>query len=279
VTGIDAPTHPFDTAIAVEYTDAHRLAGHTCPDYANMVGPFGGVTAAALLRAVERHPERVGDPLSLTVNYAGPIADGPFEITARPVRTNRTNQHWQLELTQDGAVTTTATAVFGIRRDTWSDLELSMPSVPGPAAEDVVPQIFPDFIAWGRNYDLRFVAGAVPDAEPTAEIPENPDSVSTLWLRDTPARPLDFASLTAMSDAFYPRVFLRRGRYLPAGTISLTVYFHATAEELAAQGTEYLLGRARANRFGHGHFDQIAHLWGHDGTLLATSHQLVYFKG
>ncbi|MEU1526678.1 thioesterase family protein [Nocardia rhamnosiphila] len=279
MTGIDAPTHPFDTAIAVEYIDGHRLAGHTCPDYANMVGPFGGVTAAALLRAVERHPERVGDPLSLTVNYAGPIADGPFEITARPVRTNRTNQHWQLELAQDGTVTTTATAVFGIRRDTWSDLELSMPSVPGPDAEGVEPQIFPDFIAWGRNYDLRFVAGAVPDVEPTAEIPENPDSVSTLWLRDTPARPVDFASLTAMSDAFYPRVFLRRGRYLPAGTISLTVYFHATAEELAAQGTEYLLGRARANRFGHGHFDQIAHLWGHDGTLLATSHQLVYFKG
>lgn len=279
MTGIDAPTHPFDTAIAVEYTDAHQLAGRTCPDYANMVGPFGGVTAAALLRAVERHPERVGDPLSLTVNYAGPIADGPFEIAARPVRTNRTNQHWHLELTQDGTVTTTATAVFGIRRDTWSDLELSMPAVPGPDAAEVVPQIFPDFIAWGRNYDLRFVAGAVPDIEPTAEIPENPDSVSTLWLRDTPARPLDFASLTAMSDAFYPRVFLRRGRYLPAGTISLTVYFHATAEELDAQGTEFLLGRAHANRFGHGHFDQIAHLWGHDGTLLATSHQLVYFKG
>ncbi|NUP25708.1 MAG: thioesterase family protein [Nocardia sp.] len=242
-----------------------------------MVGPFGGITAAALLRAVERHPERLGDPLSLTVNYAGPIADGPFEITARPVRTNRTNQHWQLELTQDGAVATTASAVFGIRRDTWSDLELTMPSVPGPTA--AVPQIFPDFIAWGRNYDLRFVAGAVPDAEPAAELPENPDSVSTLWLRDSPARPVDFASLTAMSDAFYPRVFLRRGRYLPAGTISLTVYFHATAAELAAQGTEYLLGQARANRFGHGHFDQNAQLWGHDGTLLATSHQLVYFKG
>lgn len=277
MTGIDAPPHPFDTAIATEYTGAHRATGRTCPDYANMVGPFGGVTAAALLRAVEAHPDRLGDPLALTVNYAGPIADGPFEITVRPVRTNRTNQHWQLELAQDGAVTTTATAVFGIRRDTWSDLELTKPLVPGP--EHAVPQEFPEFIAWGRNYDLRFVTGAVPDVQPADEKPASPDSVSTLWLRDRPARPVDFASLTAMSDAFYPRVFLRRGQYLPAGTISLTVYYHATAGELAAQGSEYLLGSARANRFAHGHFDQNAHLWGHDGTLLATSHQLVYFKG
>ncbi|WP_068035414.1 acyl-CoA thioesterase [Nocardia speluncae] len=277
MTGIDAPPHPFDTAIATEYLGGHRIAGRTCPDYANMVGPFGGVTAAALLRAIEGHPDRLGDPLALTVNYAGPIADGPFEITARPVRTNRTNQHWQLELSQDGAITTTATAVFGIRRDTWSDLELAMPSVPGP--DQAEPQEFPEFIAWGRNYDLRFLTGAVPDPAPTEAQPASPDSVSTLWLRDRPARPLDFAALTAMSDAFYPRVFLRRGQYVPAGTISLTVYYHATSAELAAQGTEYLLGSARAHRFAHGHFDQNAHLWGHDGTLLATSHQLVYFKG
>lgn len=275
MTGIDAPAHPFDTAIATEYLGAHRVSGRTCPDYANMVGPFGGVTAAALLRAIEDHPDRIGDPLALTVNFAGPIADGPFEITARPVRTNRTNQHWQLELAQNGEITTTATAVFGIRRDTWSDPELTMPSVPGP--DQVEPQEFPEFIAWARNYELRFVTGAVPDT--AGDQPASPDSVSTLWLRDRPARPLDFTALTAMSDAFYPRIFLRRGQYLPAGTISLTVYYHATAAELAAQGTEYLLGSARAQRFAHGHFDQNAHLWGHDGTLLATSHQLVYFKG
>ncbi|WP_459546234.1 acyl-CoA thioesterase [Nocardia sp. X0981] len=276
MTGIDAPPHPFDTAIATEYLGAHRLTGRTCPDYANMVGPFGGVTAAALIRAIEQHPDRLGDPLSLTVNYAGPIADGPFEITARPVRTNRTNQHWQLELTQEAGITTTATAVFGIRRDTWAAPETERPSVPGPG--DAVPQEFPEFIAWGRNYDLRFVAGAVPEAAPTEAAAGHPDSVSTLWLRDNPPRPLDFASLTALSDAFYPRVFLRRGRFVPAGTVSLTVYYHASADELAAQGTEYLLGTARANRFAHGHFDQNAQLWGHDGTLLASSHQLVYYK-
>ncbi|MCP6172637.1 thioesterase family protein, partial [Klebsiella pneumoniae] len=75
------------------------------------------------IRAIERHPECLGSPVSLTVNFAGPVAEGEFEISARAVRTNRSNQHWYLELVQDGAVATTATAVFGTRRETWDNTE------------------------------------------------------------------------------------------------------------------------------------------------------------
>ncbi len=39
-----------------------------------------------------------------------------------------------------------------------------------------------------------------------------------------------------------------------------------------------LLATARSQHFGKGFFDQSAELWAHDGGLLATSHQLVYFK-
>ncbi|MDH6283265.1 acyl-CoA thioesterase [Prescottella agglutinans] len=273
MTQIVAPTHPFDAAVELVAAESPGVfRGHTSPAYANMVGPFGGITAATLLRAVQRHPERLGDPLSLTVNFAGPIADGEFEITARPTRTNRSTQHWNLELTQDGVVTTTATAVFGTRRETWSSTELAAPAA--PAFDEVATQPFPDFIAWARNYDLRFVEGPVPAPEDGAQ----PDSTSTLWVRDNPPRPLDFPALTSLCDVFYPRAFLRLGRFVPAGTVSLTVYFHADATMLAAQADDAVLGTARAQRFGKGYFDQSGEIWGRDGALLATTHQLVYFK-
>ena len=89
--------------------------------------------------------------------------------------------------------------------------------------------------------------------------------------------PLDYPALASMADAFFPRVFLRHGTFVPAGTITLTTYFHATPGELATQGSDFVLGTARAARFGNGHFDQSAQLWGGD-TLLASTHQLVYFK-
>ncbi|MCD0449239.1 thioesterase family protein [Actinocorallia sp. API 0066] len=273
MTEIEALPHPFDGAIELTAGDDGLVRGRTRAEYMNMVGPFGGITAATLLSAVQGRPDCLGEPLSLTVNFAGPIADGEFEITARAVRTNRSTQHWALELVQDGAVATTATAVFGYRRDTWADAETDMPSVPAP--EDIAPGGFPDFVAWARNYDFRFLDGALPGENPG----EHPDSTTTVWVRDKPSRPLDFTTLTAMADIFYPRVFLRRGQFLPAGTVTLTVYFLADAAELAANGDAHLLGRARAHRFSRGFFDQSAQLWSRTGGLLATTHQLVYFKG
>lgn len=265
--------HPFDEAIELEPTgEAGTLRGRTRPEWANMVGPFGGMTAAVMLRAVEVQPERIGEPVALTVNFAAPVADGPFDIAVKAVRTNRTNQHWLVELRQDGVLTTNATAVFGLRRDTWSDTERIMPAVPEPGGVDVGG--LPDMIAWARNYEMRYVEGAVPGAGAEPE----PASVTTLWARDRGGRALDFPSLTAMSDIFYPRVFLRKGAMGPAGTISLTTYFHADGAELADVGGDYVLASAKANRFSGGYFDQSAELWSRTGELIATTHQMVYFK-
>jgi hypothetical protein len=60
--------------------------------------------------------------------------------------------------------------------------------------------------------------------------------------------------------------------------VSITVYFHTTAEQLQATGTGFLLGQARGQEFRNGFFDQTVQLWNEAGTMLATSHQIVYYK-
>ncbi len=120
---------------------------------------------------------------------------------------------------------------------------------------------------------MRFVTGGLGDLETPAT-----DSTSTLWVRDLPHRPLDHLSLTALSDVFVPRVMMRLGRLVPAGTVSLSVYFHADRAALDARNDAPVLATARSQHFGSGYFDQTAQLWAEDGALLATGHQLVYFK-
>ncbi|MGK2865835.1 MAG: acyl-CoA thioesterase [Mycobacterium sp.] len=262
----------FDNGVVLEPAGEGLLRGRTVPEWANMVGPFGGITAAALLRAIELQPDVHGQPVALTVNYLAPIVDGDYDIAARAVRTNRSNQHWIVELSQDGEVKTTATAVFGIRRDTWGDTELTRPPAPTPEQVPTAPDNGP---TWMRNYDMHYVTGGIPGSGDG----ESASSETTLWVRDTPARPWDFASLTAVCDIFYPRVYLRLGRLMPAGTISITVYFHADSETLAAQGDDFVLATARAQQYSSGHFDQSAQIWGTGASLLATSHQIVYYKG
>jgi hypothetical protein len=126
---------------------------------------------------------------------------------------------------------------------------------------------------WFERYDMRFCTGNMPLWEG-----HESDSLTRLWVRDEPARPLDITSLAAMCDVFYPRIWLQRGQLTPAGTVTLTSYFHVGEAELAAAGSGFLLAQARGVRYFNGYFDQSAQLWSEAGVLLATSHQLVYFK-
>lgn len=266
-------THPFDAAIALTSVGDDLYEGATHPAWANMVGPFGGITAATLLNAAWVHLQRLGEPVSLTVNYAGPVADGSFRIEARPVRTNRATQHWVIMLRQGSEVAATATALFATRRETWSDTELAVPQAP-PASE--LPVHAPrKGVTWSERYEMRFVAGAWPESKPSGEIQ---DSRTSLWVRDDPPRALDALSLAALCDVFYPRIFRRRQSFTPAGTVSITTYFHADAKALAAQGARPVLAQARGQRYTQGFFDQSAEVWSDDGQLLASSHQVVYFK-
>jgi len=163
-------------------------------------------------------------------------------------------------------------AVTAARRETWSAADTPMPAVPAPAQCAPIPPAFP--VEWLRRYEMRPVSGTLPKAWDGS----GDSSLSQLWMRDAPVRPLDFCALAAMADIFFPRVWLRRARQVPAGTVSITVYFHAGSALLAETGTGYLLGQARAQEFRNGFFDQSAQLWNEAGHLLATSHQIVYYK-
>ena len=264
--------HVLDDAVKLQPQPDGSFVGHTSPAYGNMVGPFGGVTAAQVLNAVLQHPQRLGDPISLTVNFAAALADGPFTALARPARTNRSTQHWVLELQQQGQAVLTGTAFFGLRRQTWGVDEHTMPQSPRPA--DVAAASGPIRVEWVRRYEMRFVEGAIP-TEWNGH--DHGTSRSRLWLRDNPPRPLDFASLTALSDVFFPRVW-RRAIPVPIGTVSMTVYFHADQALLESTGSGYLLGQAQAQAFRNGFFDQAAQLWNEAGDLLVTTHQIVYYK-
>lgn len=281
-------THFLDQALKLEASPeaAGHYTGTASPAYWNMVGPFGGTTAATVLQSVMQHPARLGEPIALTVNYGAALGPGAFAVTARAVRTNRSTQHWSIELSQKDAqgemqLVTTATAVTAARRDTWSVNDMPMPSAPLP--QEVESSKLDFHVEWPRRYDMRAILGNVPTLwDGTERVADQADpseaSLTRMWVRDEPPRPIDFPALAAMADVFYPRAWLRRPKVVPAGTVSFTVYFHADSALLAATGTGHLLAQARAQAFRNGFFDQSAQLWNQAGALLATSHQIVYYK-
>jgi acyl-CoA thioesterase len=265
--------HLFDEATRVTAGDS-CWQGRTSDDYWAFVGPFGGATAATILRALIDHPQRSGDPLSLTVNFCAPIAQGDFDLDVRLVKANRSTQHWCVQLRQGGTeIATLATAVFAERRPSWSHQPAEQP--PATPFDQIRP--FPKIKAsWANRYDFRFVEGEPDFSGAKKEVPSS--AFSKCWIGDRVPRKIDVLSLMSMSDAFFGRIFHARGELLPFGTVSLTTYFHADAADLATEDISRVLAIADANIFHKSYGDQTGKLWSPNGRLLATTTQIAYFK-
>jgi acyl-CoA thioesterase len=265
--------HLFDDATRVTAGDS-RWQGRTSDDYWAFVGPFGGATAATILRALMQHPQRAGDPLSLTVNYCALIAQGDFDLDVRLVKANKSTQHWMVELTQGGDdVTTLATAVFAERRPSWAHQQATFPETrPFEAILPYTKVAAP----WVKQYDFRFIDGDPNFGGATKAMPAS--AFSKLWIGDHVPRKIDMLSLMSMSDAFFGRVFHARRELVPFGTVSLTTYFHTSADDLAAEGITRVLAVADAKIFYRSYGDQSGELWSPQGRLIATTTQIAYFK-
>ena len=266
-------TNIFDEAIALAAVNQGHYQGSTHPDWENMVGPFGGITAAVLLQSVMLDVRRLGDPISLTVNFCAGVTSGPFEIKASPARTNRSTQHWTMALLQEGQTVITATAVTAARRETWSTTDAPMPAV-GKPSDYAVKANAP--MAWTKRYEVRPIQGPLPDVWDGQES----SSLTQQWVRNAQARPLDLLSLSALCDSFFPRIFVRRATRVPIGTVSMTCYFHCNDTQLAVhtRDQEFLLCQAQGQAFRNGFFDQTGLLWTESGMLVASTSQIVYYK-
>jgi acyl-CoA thioesterase len=272
------PLHPLDRATALDGAPGAVVRqAQTSDAYWTFISPFGGVSAATALRAVLEHPDRLGDPLALTVNFCAPIEKGRYAVHTKRVRANRSSQHWQVEFRQgEGSEPVlTASVVTAVRRETWSH-RLSAAPAALRSWEETEP--FPNKVSasWVSQYEFRFAEGAMAMTESMPDPPRSPRSV--LWMKDAEPRPLDFISLAAMSDAFFGRLFQMLGRIPPFGTVSMTTYFHASAEELARHSSAPLAAVADAHVFHRSFGDQTAELYGAGGQLLATAMQVAYFR-
>lgn len=266
--------HPLDEATTLTPAGERRATGRTSPHYWNMAGPFGGVTAATLLRAVLDDPARIGDPIALTVNFCAALAEGEFEVVWTETRAGKTVQHWNVEMRQAGRIVTTGSVVCAARRETWTHRPGAMPTVPPPSEVDRLDT--QNRLAWLERYSFRYVEGPPRVGEPAPETPRSPRSV--IWLQDQPKRPLDYLALAALSDAFIVRIIQVRGRPGPMGTVTLTTYFHAGQATLDALGAAPVLGVADSKIFHDNFHDQDISLWSEDGVLLATGVQVAWFK-
>lgn len=262
----------LDEALALRMTeDGHCLAVADAR-YAAITGMYGGWTVAVILKAVLFQSGEEFRPSALTINFVHKIEPGTeVKIEARLVGNGRSIQHWQAQIMEtDGARTLAhAMLVFSARRETDGHTQPSMPDVPDPETLEA-------FIApWAREKSFQFA-----EQRPVHGFPAfaRHDTTSMAWVREGEGRKMDHVQLAFLSDCYPPRPFFWSDGPRPYATTTLSVYFHATADELDAVDDDFVLNHAIGTRGERSTSGQQAQLWSQDGKLLMTTEQLGWFR-
>ena len=91
-------------------------------------------------------------------------------------------------------------------------------------------------------------------------------------------RAIDAVQLAYLADIGAPRVFYISSGPRPSATLTLSLYIHATPEELALCGDGYVLSDMVGTRIESSTVGSKANMWSQSGALLATTEQLCWFR-
>ncbi len=260
----------LDRSLSVQATGPGEWQARADPAYESINGQFGGWSAALLLRALLSEPRASGTPSALTVHFLSAVPPGrELSIRTELRHGGRSLSYWQAELGEKGQPETLAlaTLVLSNRRESDRFDELRMPKAPDP---ETLEQFRPPAGPFGERTDIRPVIGHPPFGQTATR--------SVFWTREESGRAVDAVQLAYLADVGAPRIYLRSAGPRPSATLTLSIYFHATAEELAAIGDDFLLSELNGTRAQASTVGSRGELWSRQGTLLATMEQLCWFK-
>ncbi|RAL25122.1 hypothetical protein DL240_02600 [Lujinxingia litoralis] len=267
-------TQSYSDAIALRRDDQGVFHGQIDKSWYQGRGAFGGVSGAAMVRAMERTLERPEYPLrALAINFCAPVTEAPFEVHVEVVRQGSSVICAQSTIMQEGQARMVAIGTFARKRTSASDFEIvAMPQVP-PAAEVPSAPESPLFPKFAQYYEYKFCHGA---------FPYSGDEEAALggWcrLKDAPG-PLDAAQLVGLLDMWPPAVITRMTQPAPAATVSWQVVINEHLPLEGAQADDFYLVTARSERAVGGFSEERAAVYSADGRCLGQALQLVAIFG
>jgi len=234
-------------------------------------GLWGGYAIGLCVRVLEAEPEAVGEALSLTLTYAAGLPSGELDIRTRRLRQGGSIGVWEVEILPAGSdqVGVHAIVTMARRPATPPFAFAKMPAAPDPASLPS-PEMPGGLLHYGASaFERRTLEGFPPAA--------GGDSRSVAWVRSRRG-PLDKALLGMITDNSAPRAMYALGPTAMTTTLSLTAYLHATLEEIAEVGEDFILVECEGRVGGGGASDERSGYWRRDGKLLATSEQLAWYR-
>jgi hypothetical protein len=253
----------FAAASAITLLSPNRYRAEIPDGWQQGRAAFGGLVLGTLLRAIEATEaassggSRPRSTRTLTGDLCGPVVPGPVEIGVRTLRRGNNQSNLAAELTQNGALLATATAVLSPPR-TASPVPAFAPAAPPPLApwsdqppSPIGPPVGPMFT---KHYEYRPITGGPTGFGATG------DAFAEGWIRERAVlSALDAPALIGRLDAWWPALFALDGAPRPVATISFTAQILVDSASL--EPGEPLRHRARMVALDDGFFVELRELW------------------
>ena len=233
---------------------------------------YGGLVAAAGLKAMRAlvEPERL--PRSLHVAFVAPVAPGESMVEATVLRKGRAVTSVEAKITQAGAPCSVLTAGFGVNRE--SSVRVEAPRRPAAKPPEqarefpFIPGMTPKFT---RHFESRWTSEALPFSG-TAE--------KTIggWFRfRTESVLVDADWIVGMLDAWPPTVLPMMTAPAPASSLDWTMEF--LDWDPAARSDQWWFYQSETDAAAHGYALTRAILWDPTGRPAALSRQTIAIFG
>lgn len=260
-------TSAYERAITLSKDGPGLRTGRIEDSWLQGRGIFGGVLAAATLSAMT---EDVADasriPRSLTLHFCAP-AGGDFSLATEVVRAGSRVTHATARITNDGKVSTIATASFCRERPAAERyVRAVMPAVEPALSREEFPTTFPGLPVFFQHLDVRFCG-------PTMPFSKASEPNVAAWVRLREPASLDAPLVALLIDVLPAAITATFGSVRPIASVDLTINFFAPIAE-AALG-EHQLVAITSRWAGDGYTEEVRDLWSPRGELLAQCRQLI----
>ncbi len=264
------PSFPLDDATELAVIDEMRFQSNGGAAYWNFQSAFGGWALALANSAIQQARPQGAMLASATATFIKPLPEAGLVIDVRTLREGRRTNFYRTEFFADevsGQPIFATDMVFSDIREKALDYACAFPEAKHPQDSPRLPDNpGPKFLS---RYEQRVALGTPFSKQ------ERPHSA--LWVRDSANRPWDEKALLAVSDTPMPRTFFLDTTPRFGATVTYDLQVFCTREELAAQGSEFLLVEASSDRVSRSRFAQTTRIWSADRKLLAISNQLAFY--
>ena len=230
---------------------------------------YGGLTAALLLRAIERELQEGQRVARLTTAFCAPLLPGPVEIEVTVVRGGRNVSVLQARLRgvgPDGQPRVAATAMATAARIRPHPIAVVPPRIDMPSVDSVLDGPEEHYLpAFAERFSFRQCVGPRPFSG------EGPARVGG-WCRLNEDGALEAPAIAAILDAWPPAAAGLSEGPCPVASLEMTVAFET---DVPVPARTWLYYEARSERAVGGLADELATLHLPDGTRIASAQQLI----